>query len=189
MRALVVAVGCAAALACSDRGVTPTIRGAVADSADQVMQQMSTEVTRGGVRVTQVQAESAWVFNARQVAELKKVTMVFFDPQGVITSTVTADSGTYRIRDGFLEARGNVVAVTPAPTARTLKTEHLIYDKAAGIIRSDTAYTFTSAEGSGSGMSFETDPDFRRLRSVQPRGRQRGQGFLLPGEDTTGSRP
>lgn len=177
-------VGLVAVLAaCAERGVTPT-RGTVADSADQVMEQMETEVTRGGVRVTRVQAESAWIFNARQVAEMKRVTMVFFDENGVISSTVTADSGTYEMRDGSLEARGNVVAVTPAPDAKTLRTEHLMFDKTSGLIRSDTAYTFTSPEGSGSGQSFETDRDFKFIRSWQPRGRQRGQGFLLPGEDS-----
>lgn len=186
MRALLL-VGLAAAIAaCAERGVTPA-RGTVADSADQVMEQMQTEVTRGGVRVTRVQAESAWIFNTRQVAELKRVTMVFYDENGTVASTVTADSGTYEMRDGSLEAYGNVVAVTPAPQARTLRTEHLTFDKTARLIRSDTAYTFTSAQGSGSGKSFETDPDFRIIRSWQPRGRQRGEGFLLPGEDTTGT--
>lgn len=188
MRALRWLVVATAFAACAERGVTPS-RGTVADSADQVMTQMETEVTRGGVRVTRVQAESAWIFNARQVAEMKQVTMVFYDQSGVITSTVTADSGTYQMRDGSLEARGNVVAVTPAPDAKTLRTEHLTFDKTSRLIRSDTAYTFTSAQGNGSGQSFETDPDFRLIRSWQPRGQQRGQGFLLPGEDTTGGGP
>jgi LPS export ABC transporter protein LptC len=185
MRLALTAGVIAALTACAERGVTPG-RGTAADSADQVLEAMTTEVTRGGVRVTRVEAESAWVFNDRQVTELKRVTMVFYDENGVITSTVTADSGTYQVRDGSLAARGNVVAVTPAPNAKTLRTEHLVFDKTSKLIRSDTAYTFTSPDGDGSGASFETDTDFRVIRSWQPRGRQRGQGFLLPGEDTTG---
>ncbi len=188
MRAPLAIAFVAALAACAERGVTPSL-GTVSDSADQVMTQMETEVTRGGVRVTRVQAESAWIYNTRQVAELKRVTMVFFDENGVISSTVTADSGTYQMRDGSLEARGNVVAVTPPPDAKTLRTEHLVFDKTSRLIRSDTAYTFTSAQGNGSGQSFETDPDFRLIRSWQPRGRQRGQGFLLPGEEDGGGTP
>ncbi len=174
--------------ACAERGVTPD-RGTVSDSADQVIQNLETEVTRGGVRVSKVIAESAWVYNPSQVTDMKKVTMIFYDEHGGVASTVTADSGSYATRDGSLEAFGHVVAVTPAPDSRTLNTEHLIFDKTARLIRSDSAYTFTSANGNGSGKSFETDPDFHLLRSWQPKGRQKGEGFLLPGQDTTGTRP
>jgi LPS export ABC transporter protein LptC len=185
MRAWLVVAVLATLAACAERGVTPS-RGNVADSADQVIQGMETQVTKGGVLLSTVQADSAWVYNARQVTDLKRVTMIFYDNRGQVSSTVTADSGTYQMRDGTLEARGHVVAVTPAPDSKTLNTEHLVFDKTARLIRSDTAYTFTSASGNGSGASFETDPDFKRIRSWQPKGRQRGTGFLLPGQDTTG---
>ncbi len=188
MRAVLLVGMIAALSACAERGVTPA-RGTVSDSADQVIQGLETEVTNGGVRVSKVIAESAWVYNARQVTDMKKVTMIFYDDHGEVASTVTADSGSYTKRDGSLEAFGNVVAVTPAPESKTLNTEHLIYDKTAQIIRSDTAYTFTSPNGNGSGQSFETDPDFRFLRSWQPKGRQKGEGFLLPGQDTIGGQP
>jgi len=188
MRSLVL-IGIAAALAaCAERGVTPA-RGTVSDSADQVIQGLETEVTNGGVRVSKVIADSAWVYNAQQVTDMKQVTMIFYDQHGAVASTVTADSGIYQTRDGTLEAFGHVVAVTPAPESKTLNTEHLIYDKTARLIRSDSAYTFTSPEGNGSGQSFETDPDFRRIRSWQPKGRQKGRGFLLPGQDTAGAQP
>jgi len=178
----------AALMACAERGVTPA-RGTLADSADQVIEGLETEVTNGGVRVSKVLADSAWVYNARQVTDMKQVTMIFYDDHGGVASTVTADSGKYLSRDGSLEAYGHVVAVTPAPESKTLKTEHLTFDKTARLIRSDSAYTFTSPGGSGAGQSFETDPDFRYLRSWQPKGRQKGKGFLLPGQDTTGGQP
>lgn len=183
---LAVALLLPAMAGCVDRGVTPQ-RAATADTADQVMSGMTRGITRDGIRLTDVQAESAWVYNASDITEMKRIGLTFYDASGNVRSTVTADSGVHFVRTGVLEARGNVVATTPPPDAKVLKTEHLIFDKASNLIRSDTAYTFTSPSGNGSGQSFETDPDFLRFRSWQPRGYQKGQGFLLPGEDTTGA--
>lgn len=172
--------------ACAQRGVAPA-RAAGADSADQVLEGMAHTITRDGIKSTYLEADSAWVFQNRNVIELKVVRVTFYGPTGAIRSVVTADSGTYRMRDGSLDARGNVVAVTPPPDSGTLRTEHLVFDRVSNLIRSDTAYTYSGTKAAASGASFETDPDFRRFRSWQPRGRQKGQGFLLPGQDTTGT--
>jgi LPS export ABC transporter protein LptC len=185
-RILLVALPLLTVQACVERGVTPQ-RAASADTADQVMAGMARSITRDGVRLTDVQAESAWVYNPTDITEMKRVGLTFYDASGNVRSTVTADSGVHFVRTGVLEARGNVIATTPPPGSKILKTEHLIFDKASNLIRSDTSYTFTSPTGNGSGQSFETDPDFQRFRSWQPRGYQKGQGFLLPGEDTTGA--
>ena len=186
MRWCLALVAVMAAACTNERGVTPT-RATTADSADQVMHMMAHTLTRDGIKSTYLEADSAWVYNLRQVIDLKKVRITFYAPTGAVRSTVTADSGTYNLNSGALEARGHVVAVTPAPDTSTLRTEHLIFDRLSNLIRSDTAYSYTGRRGSGSGQSFETDPDFRRFRSWQPRGRQRGEGFLLPGQDTTGT--
>jgi LPS export ABC transporter protein LptC len=175
-----------ATTACSERGVTPA-RAASADSADQVMEQMAHTITRDGIKSTYLEADSAWVYNARQVIDLKVVRVTFYTATGSVRSTVTADSGTYNMDDGSLMARGHVIAVTPPPDSSVLRTEHLTFDRISNLIRSDTAYTYTGRRGAGSGMSFETDPDFKNFRSWQPRGRQRGEGFVLPGQDTTGT--
>lgn len=172
--------------ACSQRGVTPT-RAATADSADQLMEQMAHTITRDGIKSTYLEADSAWVYNERKMIDLKGVKVTFYSPTGSVRSTITADSGTYNLDTGSLEARGHVVAITPAPDSSMLRTEHLTFDRLSNLIRSDTAYSYSGRRGAGSGASFETDPDFKRFRSWQPRGRQRGEGFLLPGQDTTGT--
>ena len=170
--------------ACSPRGV-PASQAASADSADQVMEQMVHTISTDGIKTVHLEADSAWVYNSRRVIDLKSVRMTFYSASGAVRSRVTSDSGVYHLADGTLDARGNVVATTPPPDSGVLKTEHLVFDKATNRISSDTAYTFTSTKGNGSGASFETDPDFRRFTSLQPRGRQRGEGFLLPGQDST----
>lgn len=179
MRPLVVLALFVAITACGEPGVVP-IKSVVSDTSDMVMDTMRTIITRDGIKTSQVEADTAWIYQSRQVADMKGVTMTFYEENGSISSTVTAATGIYQMRDGTLDARGNVVAVTP--NGRTLRTEHLIFDRIANQIRSDTAYTFTSPDGNGAGMGFVTDPDFRRLETAQARGRQRGKGFVLPGQ-------
>jgi LPS export ABC transporter protein LptC len=186
MRRLAIILALAAVTGCAQRGVAPG-RATEADSADQVLEGMAHTITREGIKSTYLEAESAWVYQGRSVIRLQGVRVTFYGPTGAVRSVVTADSGSYQMRDGSLDARGNVVAVTPPPDSGTLRTEHLIFDRITNLIRSDTAYTYTGRTAAGSGASFETDPDFKRFRSWQPRGRQRGQGFLLPGQDTSGT--
>lgn len=181
MRAIVAVLTLAA---CAPRGVAPS-RTTLADSSDQVMDSMRTIITRNGIKATELEADTAWIYQSRQVADLKGVRIVFFEPNGSISSTVTAATGTYQMRDGTLDARGNVVATTPS--GRVVKTEHLVFDRIANQIRSDTAYTLTTPTEEGSGMGFTTDPDFRRFQTTGARGRQRGPGIILP--DKSGATP
>lgn len=185
-RLLIPALALTVATGCAERGVAPSAV-ATADSADQVMAGMGHTITRDGIKSTYLEADSAWVFQSREVTEMKSIRVTFYSTNGAVRSVITADSGSYEMRSGTLDARGNVVAVTPPPDSGTLKTEHLLFDRATNRITSDTSYSYTSRRGNGSGASFETDPDFRRFRSWQPKGRQRGEGFLLPGQDSAGT--
>ncbi len=172
-----------ALVACGDPGIAPPVTAA-GDSADQIMEGMVFSITHDGVRLSRVEADSAWVYNARQMDDLKKLRVTFFDrATGKETSVVTADSGTFNQRDQTLDARGKVVAT--ATNGGILKSEHLVYDKFQNEIYSDTAYTFTSPDGNSSGAAFVADPDFKRVRAQRPGGRMRGKGFLLPGQDTS----
>ncbi len=176
-RLLAVAVGVTAA--CGRPGVVPT-QANVADSADQIMEAMWTNITRNGLQVSKVEADTAYIYETRRVADLVGLKLTFFDSTGAISSTVTAKSGSYQMTEGVLDARGDVIASNPG--GRVLKTEHFVYDRSSNQIRSDTAFTFTSPGGAGSGASFTSDIGFRNIVTVRPRGRQRGGGFLLPGQ-------
>jgi LPS export ABC transporter protein LptC len=167
-----------AVAACADRGVTPN-RAALPDSADQVMEHMTTAIERNGVRVDSIQADTAWLYQARQVADLKGVHVTFFDSTGRVVSNITASTGNYQIATHRLEARGNVVAVTPSGTV--LKTEHLLYDQSRDRISSDTNFTSTSPTESLSGSAFDADPTFKNIQVINPRGAQKGKGISLHG--------
>ena len=182
---LVAALGALAA--CYDRAAPPAEVDDGAEVPDQVMDSMDFRITDSDVLLSEVRADTARVFTSRQEMLLTRLTMVFYDSTGRERSRITADSGTYDIQSGTLDARGSVVVVTPPPTTRTLRTTHLLYDKRSALIEVDTAYTWESAEGRGSGASFTSTTDFRELRQFRPRATQTGEGILLPG--ATGEGP
>ena len=176
---LTIAAAVLVAAACGKPGVRPT-QASITDSADQVLDSMWTNITREGIKVSTVQADTAYIYQQREVADLVGLRITFFDSVGAISSTITANTGVYNMRESVLEARGNVIASNPG--GRVLKTEHFVYDRASNQIRSDTAFTFTSPGGNGRGDSFTSDIGFKNIVTVRPRGGQRGEGFLLPGQ-------
>jgi LPS export ABC transporter protein LptC len=178
MRALLVfAMGVLAG--CTAPGIQPH-RTVVADSADQVYAGMTTTISRDGVRESIVNADSTWVYEQRNVSDLKGMTVTMFDSTGAVVSRIKADKGIYHIREQSLDARGHVVATTPS--GNVLKTEHLIYDTRRNLITSDTAFTSTGPKGSLSGAHFEADPGFQNVRVTAPRRvLQKGKGIRIGG--------
>lgn len=170
--------------ACKDDAVRPTMTVVAGDSADQVLEGMEHVITTDGIRRTRVVADTAYIYEATQLARLKKVTVSFFDPGGLETSTVTSDSGLYYMREGSMEAWGHVVGTTP--DGKKLRTEQLKYDARTQKISSTTAFVFDKPLQHLEGNGFTSDPDFANVTAGQPKGRelpgQAGGGFLLPGQ-------
>lgn len=167
--------------ACADQGTPPT--GAIgnpADSADQVLVAMTTSVHDNGDRRSQVAADTAYVYQAAQKMDLRKLRVVFFDEQGRQTSVLTAKMGVYSLTNGSLDARGSVFI--QATDGRKLTTEHLIYDRGMLQLRSDTAFVFDSPKGRMAGTSFTSDLEFNNISVDKPRGNQRGAGVIIPGQ-------
>lgn len=182
MRALSLLLGAAVALAaCRDQAVEPVLQTVTADSADQVLEGMETWIVGNGVRRSVVLADTAYLYQNRQVADMRGVTAYMFDNQGNQTSIVTSTTGIYHVAIGTLEARGDVVVTATDGSGRTLTTEHLIYDKNLNQIRSDSAFVYDAPDGLIRGNSFTADPEFKNIVTRQPRGFQRGQGITIPG--------
>lgn len=170
--------------ACKDPGIQPR-RTAGSDSADQVLAGMTTEIVRDGVRQGHVYADSAWVYQARQLSDLKRMTVTMFDSTGAKLSTIVADKGIYHTREQSLDARGHVVATSSG--GKVLKTEHLIYDRNKNLVSSDTFFTSTSPGGNISGAHFEADPGFKNVTVNKMKGLQKGKGIALPGQPGGGA--
>lgn len=173
-----VALGLVAA--CQRQGVRPTAARSPADSADQVMFKMDSYMSQDGVRKNYVVAETAYIYQAAQKMDLRRLKVTFFDNTGRQSSVLTARQGMYSITLGSLDARGDVVVVST--DGRRLTTPHLIYDRSAMQLRSDTIFTYVSKTEDLTGKNFTSDLEFRNVNVHQPTGKQRGKGVLLPGQ-------
>ena len=168
-----------AAAGCGETGVRPTGTMQAADTADQVLYGVSHYITGDGIRRSLVKADTAYFYDATQTAELINITVTFYDDNGKETSTLTAREGTYRWQTGSMEARGNVVVVSP--DGERLETSVLRYDEPTHSITTDQRFTYRTPDEYLEGNGFRSDPDFLNVVTDQPRGGERGV-IDLPGQ-------
>ena len=164
---------------CTREGVRPTASTEAADSADQVQFKMSTKITNDGVLRSYVEADTAYVYQRTQTVEMHRFTARFLDENGNLKSTMTGDLGIYQTFSNKLDATGHVMVITT--DGRKLQTAHLVYDKTANQVESDTAFVYDSKTEHITGSGFTSDIDFKNLKIDKPKGYQRGRGLLLPG--------
>jgi len=167
-RVLMIAAAAAALLAagCGSEE-PPTTQSTPADSADQVLFGMVHNVTVDGLLRARVYADTAHFYQGAQVAELLGVRVDFFNSEGVLKSTVTSVEGTYEWRTGTMEARGDVLAVTPDD--RRLTTAILRYDRETEQISGPEAFVFDGPDQHLEGDGFTSDPDFTNVITENPR--------------------
>lgn len=169
-----------ALLACRDEGVRPPTSSQAADTANQILFNLEHYVTELGVRRSLVEADTAYMYDPTQTAELKKPRVTFYDATGVESSHLTANEGTYFWSNGAMTARGNVVGT--APDGRTLHTSVLKYDPISKKISSDQHFTFDRGGDHLEGEGFTSDVDFKNVVVTRPRGAEGGGPQLLPGQ-------
>lgn len=181
MTGRLLAVGWVVALVgCQDQGTRPSPSGVAADSADQVIFQMTTRGYEDGGRRSHVTADTAFVYQAAQRMDLRQLRVVFFDADGYQSSVLTAKSGIYNLTNGSLDARGSVFV--ESSDGRKLTTEHLIYDKGLLQLRSDTTFVYDSRTEHLRGTGFTSDLEFKTVRVDKPVGYHRGAGVTIPGQ-------
>src|SRR5262249_42137028 len=120
------------------------------------------------------------VYQSDQHMDLRHFKVRMLDAQGNLQSTLTASRGLYVIYTGKLDARGQVLV--ESTDGRRLRTEHLVYDKAANSIASDTGFSYESPTANGSGKSFKSDINSRNVKIEQPRGIKKGKGIRVRGK-------
>lgn len=161
------AVAVAAWTGCGSDELPPTTV-AIADSADQIIFGLRHHLTFEGLRRAKLEADTAYYYEASQTIELRTLTVTFYSYVGAETSTLTAREGTYYWRTGYMQARGNVVAVTP--DGRRLTTSVLEYNRNTNQIVGPETFLFINAEQRIEGDAFTSDPDFRNVVTTRPRG-------------------
>lgn len=168
--------------ACQEKGVTPPVTQTAADSADQILFGLMHYVTEEGIKRSLVEADTAYLYDATQTAELKKVKITFYDEKGAVSSVLTANEGTYFQQTGGMTARGNVIGT--APDGRTLRTSELTYEPHSKKVSTDKTFTFMRDGNLLEGDGFVSDVDFSNIVVDRPRGVESnsGGGRLLPGQ-------
>jgi LPS export ABC transporter protein LptC len=120
-------------------------------------------LTKEGVVQALVLADTAYLFDARQVAELRGVQTTFYSATGVEHSVMTSLEATYEGRSGDMEARGDVVVLTT--DGRRLETDQLYYTRLTGKISSERPFVFQEPGRRMAGRSFISDPNFENLEA------------------------
>jgi LPS export ABC transporter protein LptC len=166
------------AFACSS-GVRPTATVTAADTADQVLVDMTHYITSDGVVRARVRADSAFFYQPTETAELRNVHVTFYDTDGNETSTMTAREGTYHWATGDMEGRGNCVVVG-AGDGRTLRSEVMRYRQATNKVSSDRPFVFDAPGRHIEGDGFTSDPNFNNVTAIRPHGT--GGRFTLPNQ-------
>jgi LPS export ABC transporter protein LptC len=174
-RSILALAAAAITAGCSKDAPPPPLaaKPVLGDSADQVMFGMRSFLTRNGIRRAELVADTAFILDAGNRLDLKRVNTTFYTVGGAKDAVMTGDRGTYDVRQQQLEGRGNVVIVTESGCR--LESPHLIYNQARNEISSDTNFTFTQPGRKISGIGFVSDPGLRSMRILRSY-----QGVLAP---------
>lgn len=153
--------------ACEGMSEPPAAQGTVLpDSADQMLMGVSVYLTDGGVRRAELKSDTALMYDQNTRTELRGVNATFYTPTGVQDATLTARQGTYSMRLGTMEARGNVIVTST--TGRKLTTPELRYDPGRNEVSSDSAFRLTMPDGRVlQGIGFISDPDLNSVRILK----------------------
>jgi LPS export ABC transporter protein LptC len=153
--------------ACSSIDQPPTT-ATTADSADQIGYGVFHYMTSDGVRRLKLEADSAYMYESSQRHKLFGIRVTFYGPEGRETSTLTARDGNYDWRTGDMEARGDVVVVSP--DNRRLETTVLRYERANDRIVGPERFLWVTPEQRVEGDAFTSDPEIRNVETQGVRG-------------------
>ena len=169
--------------ACGSGDGPPTASEPLPEGVDTAVQGMRTFVTRDGIRRAVVEADTAEWREGNEI-HLRRMTLTFFDPNGLESTEVTAEFGIFYQLSGDLDAERQVV-VEDRVDGQRLDTERLEYRNLEGRLYGDTAFRlFRGVEGlTLEGTGFESDPALDSVIVLNQ------EGEMLPGVAFTESVP
>lgn len=150
------------ALACNrdqPSGGAPSDTPAADELPDQQISEFVLRETEASRLAWVLQARSALIYDKRNEIRADSLTVDFYDPEGAISSVLTADHGTIHQRTNAMAARGHVVV--RARDGRTLETESLNYAPRRGKIFTDAFVRIVEGRNVLTGYGLESDPDLR----------------------------
>jgi hypothetical protein len=151
------------AVACGDTNSLPiaTAKKTIVDSADQVIFGSRNLITDRGVLRAEVLSDTSYFFGENTRLEMRIVHGVFFGATGARDAVLTSRAGTYDMRVGMLEARGEVVITSV--DGRRLETPFLRFDQRINQISSESTFVLTEPGRELHGVGFKSDPDMQNI--------------------------
>ena len=160
---LVIAACAIASAACQDTGATPPVsEKASADTADQTLFGIRLVLSDHGIQRALMQSDTAFTYEDNSRTELRVVRSTFYTETGVKNGNLVSREGTYNVRTGIMEGRGNVVVTSE--DGRKLETPQLRYDPGRNEITSDSSFVMTTATDVVTGIGFTADPNLNTVR-------------------------
>lgn len=165
--------------ACKDAAPPAVVQAnVVPDSADQVLFGVKFFLTDGGIRRAELAADTAFMYDENTRTELRTVNTTFYKVSGEKDAVLTSRAGSYNVRLGNMEARGDVVVVST--DGRKIQTPHLRFDPSRNEIASDSSFVITEPNGRVTeGIGFIGDPDLNNVRVLRST-RSRGSQITIP---------
>jgi LPS export ABC transporter protein LptC len=162
MKRLIIFLGAAgtlAAAACSDAKKPPlSAAPSAADTADQVLYGVHYTLVDKSINRGELFADTMYVFDELSRFDLRIVQANFRNADGTAAGRMQAKKGAYSTRTQILEGWGNVVLTLT--DGRQLKSPHVIYNRLANDVSSDTTYELSGPKGHATGKGFSADPNF-----------------------------
>ncbi|MEN8144002.1 MAG: LPS export ABC transporter periplasmic protein LptC [Gemmatimonadota bacterium] len=153
-------------LGCRQPESSPSDDPVFAFDADQVMIGLQHIMTRDGVRIARLRADTAYFHSSRSEIDLRGLELDFFGPGGQVQSVLRASTGVYNSATGDMRAQG-AVEVTDTSRDRRLETETLNYDAGQDQLIGNSAFVFYRGETTTRGSSFEADPAMDNVRTTE----------------------
>lgn len=172
--------------ACKDRKA-PTLAtrpSMLPDSAEQMAFGLTHELTTKGIRRAQLRADTAFFYDDGKRIEMRRMSTVFYTPDGVKNGTMVSDQGTYDRRTDKVDGRGNVRVVSE--DGRRLTSPHLVYERLTNQISSDTSFEFVAPGRQLRGVGLRADP---QLHNVLVLGSAGGRAVVPAGAAAPARRP
>jgi LPS export ABC transporter protein LptC len=131
---------------------------------EQVIYNYQLIETEAGVRLWVLESDKMVKFPGRQMLDLVRVNMDFFD-HGEYYSTLVSDSGQFDTRTRDVYVCGNVVITTD--DGRRLRTSELYYTSSDGLIRNNVYNVFDKGLDVMTGIGMEATPDLDYIEIYQ----------------------
>ncbi len=143
----------------ADQSVAPDVLSSA--GADQIMSGVTINLAVDGRSKNYVTADSAFTYPEAQRLEFVRMKAAIFDADGQQIAALTAKRGVYTIGDRRLDARGDVVVVTPR--GDSLRSARVTYDNTLRQFQTDSAFVLKAKTGLVNGKGFTADGDLRNL--------------------------